>query len=70
MVMIDDFIGKLMRGKGTKENHIDFVKYYNENFEIFVFDKKVIVKDKRFQNKTIIYNSIHIAKANIHGITI
>ena len=65
MSSVDTFISKLLKGKGTTERHEGFTKYYNEKFEVFVFDNKVLVKDKRHLHKTIIYNGIKIAQAKL-----
>ncbi len=54
-----------MKGKGTMEIYDDFTKYYNDKFEVFVFDNKVLVKDKRQLHKTIIYNGMKVAEAKL-----
>ena len=65
MVKIDDFVQNLLNGKISKETYGEFTKYFNDKFEILVFDNKVLVKDKRNIKRMIIYNSINIAKAHL-----
>jgi hypothetical protein len=65
MSSIDSFVTKLLKGKGTTVMYEGFTKYYNDKFEILVYDNKVLVKDKRQLHKTIIYNSIKIAQAKL-----
>lgn len=64
MTHIDDFVNKLFEGKGTKENHSDFIKYFNDKFEVLVFDNRVLVKDKRSRTMNV-YNNLNIAKARL-----
>jgi hypothetical protein len=66
MTSINDFVEKLLNGTGTKEYFTNFVKYQNNDFEVLVFDNKVLVKDKRDSTKTVIYNNLNIAKANLN----
>jgi hypothetical protein len=68
MTTVDDFAKKLLNGTGCKEYFTNFVKYQNNDFEILVFDNKVLVKDKRNSTKTVIYNNLSIAKANLESI--
>lgn len=70
MATVDDFVKKLLNGTGSKEYFTNFVKYHNNDFEILVFDNKVLVKDKRNSSKTVIYNNLSIAKANLEGIIV
>ena len=63
--IIENFISLLLNGKAIYELHSDFEKYYNDKFEILIFDDNVLVKDKRQTHKIIIYNSIKIAKAKL-----
>ena len=65
MSSVETFVAKLLKGKGATERYDGFTKYYNDKFEIFVFDNKVLVKDKRQSHKTIIYNGIKIAQAKL-----
>lgn len=65
MSSVDAFITKLLKGKGATEIYEGFTKYYNDKFEVFVFDNKVLVKDKRQSHKTIIYNGIKVAQAKL-----
>jgi hypothetical protein len=65
MSKVDVFVAKLLKGKGATDQFEEFVKYHNDKFEVFVFDNKVLVKDKRHSHKTIIYNSIKIAQAKL-----
>jgi hypothetical protein len=65
MSSVDSFVARLLKGKMATERYDDFTKYYNDKFEVFVFDNKVLVKDKRQAHKTIIYNSIKIAQAKL-----
>jgi hypothetical protein len=58
----------LFHGKGHVEEFADFTKYYNDKFEVLVFDNRLIVKDKRMSHKTVIYNNLTIAKANLIGV--
>lgn len=67
MTSVDDFAKKLLNGTGSKEYFTNFVKYQNNDFEILVFDNKVLVKDKRDTSKTVIYNNLSIAKANLEA---
>lgn len=67
MTSVDDFAKKLLNGTGSKEYFTNFVKYQNNDFEILVFDNKVLVKDKRDTTKTVIYNNLSIAKANLEN---
>lgn len=62
--MIEDFLSQLFHGKGATETRPEFVKYYNDKFEVFVFDNRVMVMDKR-QDTTVVYNNMHIAKAKL-----
>lgn len=64
MTHIEDFVHTLFEGKGTKESHTDFVKYFNEKFEVLVFDNRVLVKDKRSRTMSV-YNNLNIAKARL-----
>ncbi len=64
MTHIDEFVAKLFEGKGTKENHNDFIKYFNDKFEVLVFDNRVLVKDKRARTMSV-YNNLNIAKARL-----
>lgn len=64
MTHIDDFLSKLFQGKNHKENYSEFVKYFNDKFEVLVFDNKVLVKDKRSRTMHI-YNNLNIAKARL-----
>lgn len=64
MTHIDEFVTILFGGKGFKEKHSDFTKYFNDQFEVLVFDNRVVVKDKR-ATKTNVYNNLHIAKAQL-----
>lgn len=77
MAKFDDFIASLFSGSGngkgqgaSVEQFADFTKYYNDKFEVLVFDKdlRLIVKDKRISHKTIIYNNINIARANLGSV--
>lgn len=62
MESIEEFIYKLFHGKNNKQSFSDFVKYYNDKYEVLVYDNKVLVTDKR--SKTFnIYNNLHIAKS-------
>lgn len=64
MGSIEEFIYKLFHGKNNTENFNDFVKYYNDKYEVLVYDNKVLVTDKR--NKTFnIYNNLQIAKSKL-----
>lgn len=64
MSSIDEFLYKLFHGKNTKESFSDFVKYYNNDYEVLVYDNKVLVTDKR--SKTInVYNNLQIAKSKL-----
>lgn len=63
-IMIEDFVYQLFNGKGIKHSQPGFVKYYNDKFEVFVFDNRVMVMDKR-QRTTVVYNNMHIAKAKL-----
>ena len=65
MSSVETFVSKLLKGKGVTEIYEGFTKYYNDKFEVFVFDNKVLVKDKRHSHKTIIYNGIKIAQAKL-----
>jgi hypothetical protein len=65
MSPVETFVTKLLKGKGSTETYEGFTKYYNDKFEIFVFDNKVLVKDKRYIHKTIIYNGIKVAQAKL-----
>lgn len=65
MTLIDEFVNHLLKGKGATEKNTDFIKYYNDKFEVIVFDNKVIVKDKRHIKKTVIYNNLNIARARL-----
>jgi hypothetical protein len=69
MVKIDDFVRTLLNGKMSKETYGEFTKFFNDQFEVLVFDNKVLVKDKRNVRRTIIYNSINIARAHLEGIS-
>jgi hypothetical protein len=64
MTHIDDFVKKLFEGKSIKESHNDFTKYFNDKFEVLVFDNKVLVKDKRSRTMSV-YNNLNIAKARL-----
>jgi hypothetical protein len=65
MSSVETFVSKLLKGKGITERYEGFTKYYNDKFEVFVFDNKVLVKYKRQSHKTIIYNGIKIAQAKL-----
>lgn len=65
MTHTDNFITQLLNGKCSIEEFNDFTKYYNDKFEILVFNNKMIVKDKRLADRVVIYNNIAIAKANL-----
>lgn len=66
MTVIDEFISDLFPDNVTKESNNDFVKYYNNSFEILKFNNnRLLVKDKRNDKKTIIYNNIKIAQAKL-----
>lgn len=69
MSSVEAFVAKLLKGKKSIERYEGFTKYYNDKFEIFVFDNKVLVKDKRQSHKTIIYNGIKIAQAKLIEVT-
>lgn len=64
MGSIEDFIYKLFHGKNNKENFNDFVKYYNDQYEVLVYDNKVLVTDKRTKTFNI-YNNLKIAKSKL-----
>jgi hypothetical protein len=64
MTLIDDFVSQLFHGKNSKESYSDFVKYYNDKFEVLVFDNRVLVKDKRATTMAV-YNNLNIAKARL-----
>lgn len=64
MGSIEDFVYKLFHGKSTMECFSDFVKYYNNEYEVLVYDNKVLVTDKR-SKKVNIYNSLQIAKTRL-----
>jgi hypothetical protein len=64
MGSIDEFLHKLFNGKNTKECFNDFVKYYNKEYEVLVYDNKVLVTDKR-SKKINIYNNLQIAKTRL-----
>ena len=64
MGSIDDFVHKLFHGKNTKECFSDFVKYSSNDYEVLVYDNKVLVTDKR-SKKISIYNSLQIAKTRL-----
>lgn len=64
MGSIEDFIYKLFHGKNYKENFNDFVKYYNDQYEVLVYDNKVLVTDKRTKTFNI-YNNLKIAKSKL-----
>lgn len=63
-LIVEEFLSQLFQGKGSVENHPDFIKHFNGKFEVFVFDNRVLVMDKR-RHTTVIYNNIHIAKAKL-----
>lgn len=65
MSSVETFVTKLLQGKGATEIYEGFTKYYNDKFEVFVFDNKVLVKDKRQSHKTVIYNGIKVAQAKL-----
>lgn len=64
MGSIDEFVYKLFNGKNTKECFSDFVKYYNNDYEVLVYDNKVLVTDKR-SKKINVYNNLQIAKTRL-----
>ncbi len=64
MTSIDDFLYKLFQGKNIKESFNDFVKYYNKDYEVLVYDNKVLVTDKRSKTMNV-YNNLHIAKSRL-----
>jgi hypothetical protein len=64
MGSIEEFLHKLFHGKNTKESFNDFVKYYNSEYEVLVYDNKVLVTDKR-SKKVNIYNNLQIAKTRL-----
>ncbi len=68
MTVIDDFISKVFQENVSKESYQNFVKYYNNNFEILCFKNRLLVKDKRNIEKTIIYNNMKIAEAKLKDI--
>ncbi len=69
MSTVESFVSQLLKGKAVTDRYEGFTKYHNDKFEIFVFDNKVLVKDKRYSHKTIIYNSIKIAQAKLLDLT-
>lgn len=64
MTHIEDFVNTLFEGKSTKESHTDFIKYFNDKFEVLVFDNRLLVKDKRSRTMSV-YNNLNIAKARL-----
>lgn len=65
MTSVEDFLYKLFHGKNNKECYSDFVKYYNDDYEVIVFDNnRVLVKDKRVKPLNV-YNNLNIAKAKL-----
>jgi len=65
-VNVNIFIQSIMKDSNTRKIvRKDFMKFENGQFEVFVFDNKALVLDKRNSKKTIVYNNISIAKANL-----
>jgi hypothetical protein len=65
-VNVDIFIQSIMKDSNMRKIiKKEFMKFENGKFEVFVFDNKALVIDKRNTKKTIIYNNINIAKANL-----
>lgn len=64
MSSVDDFVYRLFHGKNTKECFNEFVKYYNNDYEVLVYDNKVLVTDKRSKTMNV-YNNLHIAKSRL-----
>lgn len=64
MGSIEEFIFKLFHGKNNIENFNDFVKYYNDKYEVLVYDNKVLVTDKRTKTFNV-YNNLQIAKSKL-----
>jgi predicted nucleic acid-binding protein len=66
VVDVNIFIQLLMKDSDVRKIvRKDFMKYENGQFEVFVYDNKALVVDKRNTKKTIVYNNISIAKANL-----
>lgn len=65
MLQTDTFITQLLNDKCKVEEFTDFTKYYNDKFEVLVFNNRMIVKDKRLSNRVVVYNTAAIAKANL-----
>ena len=69
IIDVDIFINSLMKDSAMQRSvKKDFMKYENGKFEVFVFDNKTLVLDKRDSKKTIVYNGYNIAKANLNQI--
>lgn len=64
MSSIEDFIYKLFHGKNNVESFSEFVKHYNEQYEVLVYDNKVLVTDKRTKTFNV-YNNLQIAKSKL-----